>query len=117
MICSTMREVDFVPQDRSAVQDRLAIQMRREEKEIVHIGLTLLAAAVRQQRARILQHVGAELADRYHVALPQEEPTVGALLEKLKDRPGRLHAVPVLGFHQEYGLAVLEQFDRTLQNI
>jgi len=87
-----------------------------EEKEIVHVGLTALAAAVRQQRARILQLERIELVDGDGAAVFQKKTSVRTLLEKLEDGSGRPYPVPVLRFHQEYRLAVFKQLDRTFQN-
>lgn len=53
-----------------AVQDRLAVQMLRKEKEIIDVSLPRLAPPVRQQRAGVLQLVGIEVIDGDHVVIP-----------------------------------------------
>src|ERR1700682_2664026 len=91
--------------------------MLRKEEEIIDVSLAVLAAAVGKKRVGILQVFGAELVDRDRTALLQEKTPVGSVYEEFEDRSGRLHAMPVLRFHQEHGLAVFEQFDRTIQDI
>src|SRR3981189_3912977 len=91
--------------------------MLRKEEEIIDVSLAVLAAAGGKKRVGILQVFGAELIDRDRTAFLQEKPAVASVFKEFEDRSGRLHAMPVLRFHEEHGLAVFEHFDRTVQDI
>src|SRR5712664_3682356 len=101
MICSTDSWRWFLTRlfsvrRRLAVQDRLSIQMLREEEEIIDVRPAALAAAVGKKRIGILQIRGTELIDRHRAALFQEETPIRFRFKKFEDRSGCFRTVPVL---------------------
>src|SRR5262249_24752099 len=98
-------------------QDRLAIKMPGEEKEIVDVGCSALASAIRQQGGRVLQFPDAKLANRKHAAILDEISPVGSLRKEIKQQLRRLLALPVLRLDQEDGLTTLKQCARTMQDV
>src|SRR4051794_24641070 len=102
---------------RSAVQDRLSIEVWRKEEEIVDVGLPVLAAAVRQQRAGILQLLRLKPIDGDHIVVLQEEAAIRLVTEEFEDRSRRFGAMAILRLDQEDRLAAIEQLDGAIENI
>src|ERR1051326_1410139 len=56
----------------SAAEQQLAIEMSREEEEVVHIGLPGFAATIGQQRVGILHRLGIEEIHRDDFVIGEE---------------------------------------------
>ena len=69
--------------------------MTGKEEEVVDVEPSVLAAAIRPQRAGVLKPAGIELLHADHVAVLQEEPAIGFIPEEFEHRARRLGAMAV----------------------